>query len=93
MARRLKVANNLALQGLPRDSRGRIAVWLVAKKKWAWRSAVDVREIVGMGQGSIEAPPGSPPKPTPDNPFGDSVETDSEFGDDDDNESSGESRS
>jgi hypothetical protein len=86
MARKLKVANGVNLQHQPRDGRGRIAVWILGKKRWGWRSPVDVREMIGMEQATLEAPAGSPPKPTPENPFPDGVELDASESDDGDDE-------
>lgn len=86
MSRKLKIANHISLDRTPKDSRGRVAVWLTDKKKWAWRSPVDVREMIGMGQASLEAPAGSPMKPTPDNPYGLGVEDETEAADDDEGE-------
>lgn len=85
MARKLKVAEQYSLKQNSKDSRGRIAVWLVGKNRWAWRSPVDVREMIGMGQALLDAPAGSnvPPKPTPENPFPDGFEEESQFSDDD----------
>lgn len=86
MARKLKVANGVNLQHQPRDGRGRIAVWIIGKKRWGWRSPVDVREMIGMEQATLEAPAGSPTKPTPENPFPDGVELDASESDDGDDE-------
>jgi len=85
VARKLKIAEQYSLKQNPKDSRGQIAVWLVGKNRWAWRSPVDVREMLGMGQALLEAPAGSPPavKPTPENPYPDGVEEGSEYSEDD----------
>jgi hypothetical protein len=56
------------------DSRGRVAVFLNAQKRWSWRHPIDAREIVGTGAGSFDAPEGAPPKPSPQSPMGDRLE-------------------